>query len=188
MQIEQIPVERLNPYANNARTHSKEQIEQVASSIQEFGWMNPVIIDGTGTIIAGHGRVMAAKHLGHDLVPCVRHDHLTEAQMRAYVLADNQLALNAGWDDDLLAVELHALQDLDFNLDLIGFTNEEIENLLTDGETPSTGLTDPDDAPNPKTEPTTQIGDIWMLGAHRLMCGDSLDHETVAKLLGGGCC
>ncbi len=140
MKIERIAIDRLIPYARNSRTHSDEQVAQVAASIREFGFTNPVLIDGEGGIIAGHGRVMAARKLGMDKVPCIRLAHLTEAQRRAYVIADNKLALNSGWDEKMLALELADLRDASFDLDLTGFSGKELDGLLLiDGEAPGPG-------------------------------------------------
>jgi ParB-like chromosome segregation protein Spo0J len=144
-QIESVAVSALSPYARNARTHSDTQVAQIAASIREFGFTNPVLIDAAGGIVAGHGRVLAAQRIGMGQVPCVRLSHLTEAQRRAYVIADNQLALNAGWDIDLLASELADLSALDFDLDLLGFGSDELAGLLG-GDAPD-GQTDPDEVP-----------------------------------------
>jgi len=183
MQVEQIGVGDLIPYINNSRTHSDEQVMQVASSIKEFGFTNPILIDGEGGIIAGHGRLMAAKKLGLGEVPCIRLGHLTEAQRKAYVIADNQLALNSGWDLDVLKVEMERLEELDFNIDLLGFDDDFLSSLLVEeiGE----GLTDEDDVPEAPETPTTVEGDVWVLGNHRLMCGDSTSIDTVDTLMGG---
>jgi len=178
-----INISDLIPYANNARTHSDEQIAQIASSIKEFGFINPVIVDADGGIIAGHGRIMAAKKLGIDKVPVVLAGHLSAAQKRAYILADNRMALNAGWDDELLAIELSELSDLDFDLSLTGFDDDEIAALLDDGE--NAGLTDDDEVPDIPDAPITTLGDVWVMGNHRLMCGDSTSIDAVEKLMGG---
>jgi len=173
----------LIPYARNSRTHTDEQVAQIAGSIREFGWTNPVLIDGEAGIIAGHGRVLAAQRLGLKEVPTIQLDHMTEAQRRAYVIADNKLALNAGWDNDLLKVELGELQALDFDLALIGFNPSELEILLAPAATE--GLTDPDDTPEPPAQPVSVLGDVWLLGAHRIVCGDSTTVEAVDKALNG---
>lgn len=144
MKIETIPTDKLIPYARNSRSHSESQISQIAGSIREFGFTNPVLIDGENGIIAGHGRVMAAQKLGMDNVPCIRLGHLTETQKRAYVIADNKLALNAGWDDEMLALELKELGDLDFDMGLLGFTDDELASLLAET---TEGETDPDEVP-----------------------------------------
>lgn len=183
MKYNQVAIEKLIPYARNARTHSDAQVAQVAASIREFGFINPVIIDGDGGIIAGHGRVMAARKLGMTEVPCVEAAHLTDAQKKAYILADNQLALNAGWDNDLLKIELLDIQSQDFNLDLIGFDAAMLDGLLAPD--PTEGLTDPDEVPDVPELPVTVLGDVWLLGKHRLMCGDSTSIEAVERLMGG---
>jgi DNA modification methylase len=176
------PVTELIPYARNARTHSETQVLQIAASIKEFGWTNPVLIDKDSGIIAGHGRILAAQKLGIVDVPCICLDHLTEAQRKAYILADNKLALNAGWDNELLAVEFGELAELDFDLSLTGFGADEIAALGMSG---TEGLTDPDEVPEVPAEAVTKLGDIWQLGKHRLMCGDSTDLATVEKLMDG---
>ena len=184
MQIETLAIDRLIPYARNSRTHSDEQVAQIAASIKEFGFTNPVLIDGEGGIIAGHGRVMAARKLGLADVPCIRLAHLTAAQKRAYIIADNKLALNAGWDNDLLALELGELGDLGFDLELTGFTDEEIKALMP--VQLEEGLTDEDATPAVPEIPVTVLGDVWLLGKHRLMCGDSTSIDAVEKLMQGG--
>jgi DNA modification methylase len=176
-------VSGLIPYANNSRTHSEKQINQIASSIKEFGITNPVIIDQDGGIIAGHGRVMAMNKLGITETPVVELVGLTEAQKKAYVLADNQLSLNAGWDLDLLKLEIEGLQELDFDTDLLGFDDDFISGLLE--PEPSEGLTDEDAVPDAPDEPTTVLGDVYKLGNHRLMCGDSTSIDAVDKLMDG---
>jgi len=173
----------LIPYARNSRIHSDEQVTQIASSIREFGFTNPVIIDDKNNIIAGHGRVMAAKKLGIDEVPCVVVTGWTEAQKKAYVIADNKLALNAGWDEKMLSLEFDELQELGFDLSLTGFSNDEILALKPLEET--VGLTDEDEVPEPPETPLTVLGDIWVLGDHRLMCGDSTSIDAVEKLMDG---
>jgi ParB-like chromosome segregation protein Spo0J len=180
------PIEALIPYARNSRTHSDEQVAQVAASIREFGFTNPVLIDEAGGIIAGHGRVLAARKLGLAEVPCLTLAGLTEAQKRAYVIADNKLALNAGWDEDLLALEIKDLQGMDFDLDLLGFDAGELDELLALGDATPEGHTDPDAVPEPQAQAITVPGDIWQLGKHRLMCGDSTSATDVESLLGGG--
>jgi DNA modification methylase len=172
----------LIPYARNARTHSDAQVAQIAASIREFGFTNPVLTDGENGIIAGHGRVLAARKLGLAKVPVIELAHLTPAQRRAYVLADNRLALNAGWDADLLRLELAELQDLGFDLGLTGFDEDEIAGFLAD---PTTGLTDPDDIPALPETPVSRPGDVWILGRHRLACGDCTDPAVVAAVLAG---
>ena len=183
-QIEHVKTEALIPYARNSRTHSEQQVAQIAASIREFGFTNPVLIDAENGIIAGHGRVMAAQKLGRKDVPCLRLDHLTDAQKRAYVIADNKLALNAGWDDEMLRIELDELKAVDFDLSLIGFDDDELGALLAGSGTD--GLTDEDDVPDVADgEPTTRLGDVWLLGNHRLMCGDSTDAAAVELLMDG---
>jgi len=180
-QIEYIETERLVPYARNSRTHNDEQIQQIMGSIKEFGFTNPVLIDGDGVIIAGHGRTMAAQRLQMKEVPCLRLSHLTEAQKRAYVIADNKLALNAGWDDEMLALELRNLRDEDFDLSLTGFDDDELAALLA--EAVAEGLTDEDAVPEAPDVPVTVEGDVWLLGRHRLMCGDSTSIDAVDRLM-----
>jgi len=173
----------LIPYARNSRTHSDAQVAQIASSIKEFGFTNPVLIDQEGGIIAGHGRVLAARKLGMSEVPCIRLDHLTEAQKKAYVIADNKLAMNAGWDNEMLALEFSELQGMDFDFDLTGFTAEEIAALMPEEIEP--GKTDEDAVPEVPVNPVTVLGDVWILGKHRLMCGDSTSIDAVDKLMDG---
>lgn len=184
--IERIAVDALVPYARNSRTHSPEQIAQVAASIREFGFTNPVLIDGEGGIIAGHARVMAARSLGLSEVPCIRIGHLSEAQKRAYVIADNKLALNAGWDDELLAVELRELDDLGFDLALTGFDSNELDELLADLDGEGDGATDADAVPEARPNPISKPGDVWVLGRHRVMCGDSTSIDQAGVLMGVG--
>jgi DNA modification methylase len=181
--IERIGVETLLPYAKNSRTHSDEQVAQIAASIKEFGFNNPILIDKENTIIAGHGRLLAARRAGMVDVPCIRLDHLTETQRKAYVIADNRLALNAGWDNDLLALELGELGDLGFDLELTGFTDEEIAALTPEQIDP--GLTDEDEVPELTEQPVTVLGDVWVLGQHRLMCGNSTILADVERLMNG---
>jgi len=182
-QIEYVEVKKLIPYARNSRTHSDEQVAQICGSIKEFGFTNPVLIDGEGVIIAGHGRTIAAQRLNMKEVPCLRLDYLTEAQKKAYVIADNKLALNAGWDDEMLALELGDLKELDFDLSLTGFDDDELNKLLV--EAVNEGLVDEDEAPPPPEEPVSRLGDIWQLGSHRVMCGDSTSIDAVDKLMEG---
>ena len=183
IQIEEVSVETLIPYARNSRTHSDSQVAQIAASIKEFGFTNPVLIDEDGGIIAGHGRVMAARKLGLDSVPAIRLGYLTEAQKRAYVIADNKLALNAGWDDEMLKLELQELKDMNFDLGLTGFDPDELAKLLEPEQVE--GLTDEDAVPDVPEEPKTKLGDIYVLGNHRLMCGDSTSIHDVEKLMDG---
>ncbi len=182
MQIEQIGIATLIPFAKNSRTHSDAQVAQIAASIREFGFTNPVLIDEANGIIAGHGRVMAARKLKLTEVPCIRLAHLSDAQKRAYVIADNKLALNAGWDEAMLKLELADLKALDFDLDLTGFDTDEINALLAEKGTE--GLTDPDDTPEPPVEPVTRLGDVWVCGQHRVMCGSSLEMTAIERLCG----
>lgn len=181
--IEWQSVEKLIPYAKNARTHSDEQVAQIAGSIKEFGFNNPVLVDKDNSIIAGHGRVMAARKLGMDKVPVVILDHLTESQRKAYILADNRIALNSGWDSSMLSVELQDLKD-DIDLSLLGFDLDELDALLNPVEE-TEGLTDEDAVPEVPVEPKTKLGDIYILGNHRLMCGDSTSITDVEKLMDG---
>lgn len=177
------PIESLIPYTRNSRTHSDAQVAQIAASIKEFGWTNPVLIDAEGGIIAGHGRIMAGRKLGITEAPCIVLENLTEAQRRAYVIADNKLALNAGWDIELLKIELGDLKALDFDLSLTGFDPGELGNLLADK---TEGLTDPDAVPETPARAVTVLGDVWVLGKHRVMCGDSTSIDAVEKLMNGG--
>lgn len=183
MQIKKVEVEKLIPYVRNSRTHSDAQVAQIAASIKEFGWTNPILVDGENGIIAGHGRLLAARKLGAKDVPVIELSHLTESQKRAYVIADNQLAMNAGWDTAMLTLELADLKDSDFDLDLIGFDAKELEKLLEPEQVD--GLTDEDAVPDAPEEPKTKLGDIYQLGNHRLMCGDSTSIDAVEKLMDG---
>jgi DNA modification methylase len=173
----------LTPYARNSRTHSDEQVAQIAASIKEFGWTNPILIDGEKGIIAGHGRLKAAMRLGLEEVPTIELSHLTEIQKKALIIADNKLALNAGWDNELLSLELEELELEGLDLSLTGFGEEEINVLKP--EVVNEGLTDEDAVPEPPPEPITKPGDIWILGKHRLMCGDSTSVDAVDKLMQG---
>lgn len=181
--IKKVKTVDLIPYARNSRTHSDEQINQIAASIKEFGFLNPIIIDGDNGIIAGHGRVMAANKLNIKELPCVDASHLSETQRRAYVIADNKLALNSGWDVEMLRVEFDELQEAGFDLELTGFSMDEIADLQIEELTE--GLTDEDEAPECPDVPTAVLGDIWRLGNHRLMCGDSTSIDAVDKLMDG---
>lgn len=178
-----ININDLIPYANNSRTHSEDQINQVASSIKEFNFTNPVLVDEQGGIIAGHGRVMAAKKLSMTEIPCIVMAGLTEAQKKAYVIADNQLALNAGWDLDMLKLEVESLQEMDFDVGLLGFDDEFLDGLFPADEVD--GLTDEDAVPDAPEVPVSKLGDVWLLGKHRLMCGDSTSIDVVEKLMDG---
>jgi DNA modification methylase len=180
--IERRKVSELIPYARNARTHSDAQVAQIAASIREWGWTNPVLIDPEGGLIAGHGRVLAARKLGIEDVPCMIAAGWSDAQKKAYILADNQLALNAGWDTELLKVEIGELSAEGFDLGLIGFGDDFLAGLLNVG---TEGLTDPDDVPEPPADPVTVLGDVYVLGKHRLVCGDSTSADAVAKALNG---
>lgn len=182
-QIEYISVEKLIPYANNSRTHSDAQVAQIAASIKEFGWTNPILIDGANGIIAGHGRLLAARKLGYTEVPTIELSDLTEAQKKAYVIADNKLALNADWDTTVLSLELNILKDAGFDLDVLGFDEKELNALLEPEQVQ--GLTDEDEVPPPPEEPKTKLGDIYQLGNHRLMCGDSTSIDAVDTLMAG---
>lgn len=183
MKIIQKSVKDLIPYAKNSRTHSDAQVAQIAASIKEFGWTNPILVDGDNGIIAGHGRLMAARKLGMDEVPVIELDGMTDLQKKAYIIADNQLAMNSGWDTGLLQIELTELQDEGFDLDLIGFDPKEL-NALLEPEVVQ-GLTDEDSVPEIPEEPKTKPGDIYELGNHRLMCGDSTSIDAVEKLMDG---
>ena len=183
-EMQLVPIGKLIPYVNNARTHSKEQITKLRSSLREFGFVNPVIIDREFNVIAGHGRILAAKEENIEQVPCVFVDHLTEAQKKAYILADNRFALDAGWDEDMLRVEMEALQGMDFDISLTGFDEAEIADLLSldDGETQEDDF-DVDAAL--QAEPFVKNGDLWLLGRHRLLCADSTNTEDVKLLMDG---
>jgi DNA modification methylase len=176
--LEHWPIDRLRPYERNPRTHSAEQVTKIAASLLEFGWTNPILVDGEAGIIAGHGRLLAARELAMTTVPVIELTHLTEAQKRAYVIADNRLALEAGWDEDLLAEELKALEGLDFNLALTGFDLDELNTLLEEETTEEVA------APEPPEDPVSRPGELWILGNHRLLCADSSDHAAVDRLLG----
>src|SRR5918996_5849412 len=176
------PLGELIPYARNPRTHSDAQVAQIAASIREFGFTNPVLIDGESGIIAGHGRVLAARKLGLERVPVIELAYMSDAQKRAYVLADNQLALNAGWDEALLRLELADLSEVGFDLGLIGFGEGELERLLAGGQE---GLTEDDGAPPLPEQAVTPPGELWVLGEHRLLCGDGTMMADVERVLGG---
>ena len=183
MEIIYKKVDELIPYVNNARTHSKEQINQICASINEYGFTNPILIDEKGMIIAGHGRLMASKQLGLEQVPCIELKGLTEAQKKAYIIADNKMALNAGWDEELLKLELENLKELDFDLDLTGFDTSELDAILDSGLEEQEIIED--EVPEVPEEPKAKLGDIYQLGSHRLMCGDSTSKEDVSKLMNG---
>ena len=182
LNIEYVKRDQLIPYINNSRTHDNNQVKQIAGSIKEFGFTNPILVDEDSGIIAGHGRLLAADLLGIDEVPTITLVGLTEAQRKAYVIADNQLALNAGWDLDSLKVEIDRLTELDFDVDLLGFEDDFLASLLDE---PAEGLTDEDAVPDAPENPVTVEGDVWILGNHRLMCGDSTSIDAVDKLMDG---
>jgi len=181
MEIKEVEISALIPYAKNSRTHDDAQVAQIAASIKEFGWTNPILVDGDKGVIAGHGRLLAARKLGMVKVPTIELKDMTEAQKKAYVIADNKLALNAGWDTNFLSLELQELKDQDFDLTLLGFDDKELDALLAPETTE--GLTDEDSVPDTPIEPKTKLGDIYILGNHRLMCGDSTSIDAVEKLL-----
>ena len=180
--FEKIDIDKLIPYARNARTHSKEQINQLRASLREFGFINPVLVDKELNIIAGHGRIMAAKEEGLKEVPCVYVEHMSEAQKKAYILADNRLALNASWDEEMLAVELSELMDGGFDIDLLGFDDKELNKLVGTEDIKDDEFDIDEELNNP---PITKAGDVWVLGRHRLICGDSTKAETVDTLMEG---
>jgi len=181
--VERWSIDRLIPYARNSRVHSPEQVAQLAASIKEWGWTNPILVDTDGQIIAGHGRLEAARRLKLTEVPVMVANGWTDAQKRAYVIADNKLALNADWNTEMLTYEFDDLKELGFNLDLTGFTLDEIEAMRP--EQVSEGLTDEDAVPEAPEEPVTKLGDVWMLGNHRLICGDSTSIDHVERLTDG---
>lgn len=181
-QIIYVPPQALTPYSKNARTHDGAQIEKIVASIREFGWTNPILADANLMVIAGHGRLAAALSMGLDAVPVIQLTGMSDAQKRAYILADNRLALDAGWDDELLAHELGALADAGFDLSLTGFNSSELDALLNDLEVGDGA--DADDVPE-AAEPVTRPGDLWLLGKHRLLCGDATVQTDVDRLLGG---
>jgi ParB-like chromosome segregation protein Spo0J len=180
--VERRPIAALRPAKSNARTHSPEQVAQIAASIREWGWTQPILIDESGSVIAGHGRLLAANALGIVEVPVIVAAGWSEAQKRAYLLAENQLALNAGWDRDLLRVEFGALAELSFDTALLGFDAAFVADVMADRRG---GQTDPDAVPEPPTKPVSRPGDLWLLGDHRLLCGDSTNATDVARLLDG---
>ena len=183
--LEHWPVERLLPYARNARTHSDAQIAQIAASIAEFGFTAPILAGSDGVIVAGHGRLSAARKLGLDTVPVVVLDHLTQTQRRALVIADNRIAENAGWDDEMLRIELAALAEDDFDVALTGFDDEALADLMAGEEPDNEGQTDEDAAPEVPVKPASKSGDVWIMGQHRLLCGDSTDAASYVQLLQG---
>ena len=182
MQIKEVAVNKLIPYAKNSRTHSVEQVAQIAASIKEFGFRNPILVDNL-TLIAGHGRLLAAQKLGLDKVPTIDCSDMTDSQKKAYIIADNKLALNAGWDTAMLTIEMQELQEEGFDLELLGFDDKEL-NALLEPEVVQ-GLTDEDAVPEVPKEATTKLGDIYILGKHRLMCGDSTSITDMEKLVNG---
>jgi len=182
MQIKEVAVDKLIPYAKNSRTHSPEQVGQIAASIKEFGFRNPILVDNL-TLIAGHGRLLAAQKLGLDKVPTIDCSDMTESQKKAYIIADNKLALNAGWDTAMLTIEMKELQEEGFDLELLGFDDKEL-NALLEPEVVQ-GLTDEDAVPETPKEATTKLGDVYILGKHRLMCGDSTSITDMEKLVNG---
>lgn len=181
-QIEIRSIDEITPYARNSRTHSDEQVAQIAASIREFGWTTPILIDEEGSVICGHGRLLAARKLGQTEVEVIVARGWSDAKKRAYVIADNKLALNAGWDMELLALELADLQAFDFDLGLTGFSDDELAKLLPDK---TQGNTDPDEIPDAPADPITKPGDVWLMGKHRLLCGDSTSVDDMEKLTGG---
>jgi DNA modification methylase len=179
MELQTKKVSELIPYINNSRTHSEEQINQIISSIKEFGFTNPILLEEENGIIAGHGRLLAVKKMGWTEVPCVTIKGLTKTQIKALNIADNQIALNAGWDLDKLKLEIQGLNEDNFNLDVLGFTNKTIDDFLFEE---TLGLTEDDETPDVKTEAKSKLNDIWLLGDHRLMCGDSINLNDIEKL------
>ncbi|MGO9011862.1 MAG: site-specific DNA-methyltransferase [Bryobacteraceae bacterium] len=184
IQVERWPIKRLIPRVTNPRTHTPEQIGQIAASIREWGWTNPILVGSDGDVIAGHARLLAARQLGMAAVPVIQLGHLSEAQCRALVIADNQLAINAGWSEEMLRVELQALQEASFDLNLVGFDEEELARLL-EAEGAGAGLTDEDDVPEVSDKPISKAGDLWNLGPHVLLVGDATSEADVARLMNG---
>ncbi len=183
MRVELRRIDVLIPYARNAKQHSDAQVAQIAASIREFGWGAPILVDGKNNVIAGHGRLLAARKLGLPEVPVVPMEHLTDTQRRALILADNKIGENASWDDELLGLELAELQEAGFDLGLTGFTEEEWNDLIA-GENEQEGLTDDDDVPEVAETAISKAGDVWMLGEHKLLCGDATKAEDYKALLG----
>lgn len=179
-----VDIDKLIPYVNNARTHSKEQINKLRASIREFGFINPVIIDRDYNVIAGHGRIMASKEEGIDKVPCVFVDYLTDAQKKAYILADNRMALDADWDEELLKVEIESLQGADFDLNLTGFDEAELMDIFGDDNQSRAKDDDFDLTAALEKASFVEKGDVWTVGRHRLMCGDATSSEDVSTLMG----
>lgn len=185
VKLEQVPIEKLVPYARNARTHSKEQIAQLRASLREFGFVSPAVIDSKYNILVGHGRVQAAREEGYETVPCVFAENLTDAQKRAYILADNQLALNAGWDEEMLSVELSDLKDESFDLSLLGFDEKDLEKLMAGPDDGDAQDDDFDLSAALEKASFVEKGDLWTVGKHRLLCGDATSPEDVERLMGG---
>jgi hypothetical protein len=183
--IELWPIDRLRPYERNPRTHSEAQVDQITASMVEFGWTNPVLVDAQGGVLAGHGRLLAARKLGLAEVPVIRFQHLSEAQKRAYLIADNALALNAGWSEELLARELAWLRDDSYDLDLIGFDATALERLLAIADGDAGSDETEDEVPDPPEEPVSKPGNLWVLGNHRLLCGDATVLLDIERVLGG---
>jgi ParB-like chromosome segregation protein Spo0J len=184
-QIEQWPIARLVPYASNARTHSDDQVARISASLVEYGWTAPVMVSDEGEIVAGHGRLLAARNLGLDEVPVIRLSHLGPEQVRAYRIADNRLSELSGWDDELLAAELHALNAAGFDLDLTGFEGEDLDRLLAPLDDADEALAGEDEVPEPPVNPVSRPGDLWLLGEHRLLCGDSTRADDVIRVMNG---
>ncbi|MEI8394913.1 MAG: ParB N-terminal domain-containing protein, partial [Rhodospirillaceae bacterium] len=188
--LERRPIGWLLPFVRNPRVHDPEQVARIAGSMAEFGFVVPILADGQGNIIAGHGRLLAAERLGLSEVPVVVVDHLSETQRRAYVIADNQLTLSSRWDDELLAGLLHELNSQNFDLDLLGFSAAQLDDLMAplEDDEPAAGGGDDgaeDEVPEPAAQPVSRLGDLWLLGEHRLFCGDSTDPAAVARLMAG---
>src|ERR1700730_6001234 len=184
IQVERWPISRLIPRITNPRTHTPEQVAQIAASIREWGWTNPILVGADNDVLAGHARLLAARELGMSEVPVIQLGHLSEAQRRALVIADNQLALNAGWDEDALRVELAALQEQDFDVDLLGFDDDELARLLATQDA-AEGLTDEDAVPALPETAVSATADLWILGNHKLLVGDATDRAQVARLMAG---
>ena len=186
LQIQIWPVDRLLPYVRNARTHTDEQVAQVAASMRQFGWTNPILVGSDNIIIAGHARLAAARKLGLAEVPVIVLDHLSEDDRRALVLADNKIATNAGWDDEMLRVELESLKAVEYDLELVGFSPEELDEILVDPEESTSGLSEDEAAPEAQETVVTVTGDVWVMGEHRLLCGDATVLADVEKVMAGG--
>ncbi len=178
-----VPTEQLIPYARNARTHSNEQVAQIMASIAEFGFVNPVLVDASNGLIAGHGRLLAAQRLGMKEVPAIALGHLSETQKRALIIADNRIALNACWDAEMLSLELRDLQEAEYDLDILGFSEDELNDLLEFGM--PEGETDEDEVPEIPVDPVSKPGDLWVMGHHRLLCGDSTRLDAIETVMDG---